>query len=257
MRVADYDSISSSGYGVRYRRRKYQGIEAALVSFIAGARPSGLLEVGAGTGHWLNFLADHGCRAIGLDLSATMLAAARQGVPASPLVQGQAELLPFRDDSFDRVVCVNALHHFADKTRFLRDVRRVLGPSGGFMCVGLDPHTGRDRWWVYDYFPETRVLDQERYPSGDGLRAEMAGAGFAGRETREVEHIVDTMSVESARTRGYLDRSFTSQFTILTDEEFGRGMQRIAKATDAAFAVGTTVQLRSDLHLYATIGWAV
>lgn len=122
------------------------------------------------------------------------------------------------------------------------------------MSIGLDPHTGRDRWWLYEYFPETIDLDRQRYPSVATLRAEMARAGFTRCETREVEHIVSTVSAESARTNGHLDRSFTSQFTILTDEEFGRGLQRIADAVNT-MSCGATLLLKSDLHLHATIGW--
>ncbi len=75
MRVADYDSISSSDYDVRYRDYEHQGIETALVLFLGGPSSSGVLEVGAGTGHWLVLLDGH--RVVGLDLSRAMLARAK------------------------------------------------------------------------------------------------------------------------------------------------------------------------------------
>ena len=124
------------------------------------------------------------------------------------------------------------------------------------MSIGLDPHSGRDRWWIYDYFPETIDLDQQRYPSVGGLGSEMARAGFSRCETREVEHIVAKMSVDSARAKGKFDRSFTSQFTILTDEEFGRGLKRIIDADEATSSGSPALLLQSDLRLYATTGWA-
>jgi len=134
-------------------------------------------------------------------------------VPDSLLVQAAAGTLPFADGAFDRVICVNALHHFVNKAQFLKEARRVLRPAGGIISIGLDPHSGRDRWWIYDYFSQTIDLDRQRYPSVATIRAQMAKAGFGRCETREVEHIVGAISVESARATGHLDRSF-KQFTI-------------------------------------------
>lgn len=254
MRVADYDSISAGSYDVRYREYEHQGIEGALTSFLGGPGRSGTLEVGAGTGHWLQFLDGH--RMVGLDLSCTMLARARQRLPDAPLVQADALSLPFADGSFDRVICVNAFHHFADKPRFLNEARRVLRAAGGFLSIGLDPHTGRDSWWIYECFHETIALDKQRFWSVGSLRSEMARTGFGRCETREVEHIVAKMSAASAQAKGHFDRGFTSQFTILTDEEFKRGLGRIADAVKATSDGSTALMLQSDLRLYATTGWA-
>jgi SAM-dependent methyltransferase len=254
MRVADYDSISAGGYDVRYREYEHHGIEGALVSFLGAPGRSRALEVGAGTGHWVQFLSEY--RVVGLDISDSMLARAQGQPHKAPLVQADALALPFADGSFDRLVCVNAFHHFGNKHRFLGEARRVLRPAGGFVSIGLDPHSGRDSWWIYDYFPETIDLDQQRYLSVGALRSEMARTGFARCETREVEHIVAKMSVDSARAKGHFDRSFTSQFTILTDEEFRRGLKRILDADGTTSDRSTALLLQSDLRLYATTGWA-
>ena len=49
-----------------------------------------------------------------------------------------------------------------------------------------------------------------------------------------------------------IDKTFTSQLTVLTDDEFGAGVQRIREADAAA---GGELQLLADFHLFATIGW--
>jgi hypothetical protein len=36
---------------------------------------------------------------------------------------------------------------------FLDEARRVLRSGGRLMTIGLDPHLGIDRWYIYDYFP--------------------------------------------------------------------------------------------------------
>jgi hypothetical protein len=51
---------------------------------------------------------------------------------------------------------------------------------------------------------------------------------------------------------GVVTPTFTSQLTVLSEEEFARGVERIREADAAA---GGTLQLVADFKLYATIGW--
>ncbi|MBI3249162.1 MAG: class I SAM-dependent methyltransferase [Deltaproteobacteria bacterium] len=253
-RTTDYDSISSE-YDRRYRGQEYAETEQALAAFIGEGHNIDVLEVGCGTGHWLKVLAGRSGFLAGFDLSANMLQRAHELVPEAPLVRGRAETLPYRAQSFDRVFCINAFHHFTDKPAFLAEAYRVLRPGGGLMSVGLDPHAGLDRWWVYDYFHETLDLDTQRYPSAATLRADMAGAGFSRCETSVAEHFVTQMPAHAARERGLLDRSYTSQLTILSTQEHQAGLDRIAQAMAAEQAQGAVLMLLADLRLYATVGW--
>ncbi|MEX0787036.1 MAG: class I SAM-dependent methyltransferase, partial [Dehalococcoidia bacterium] len=47
-----------------------------------------------------------------------------------PLVLATAESLPFRDGTFDRIVCQGSLDHFARPRAFMRELARVLKPDG-------------------------------------------------------------------------------------------------------------------------------
>jgi SAM-dependent methyltransferase len=181
-----------------------------------------------------------------------MLDRARRAAPAARLVQARAEELPWRDAAFDRIFCINALHHFADRTRFFAEARRVLEPGGGLLTIGKDPYADRDEWWVYDYFEETRAIDRERFARVRTLRGEMALAGFAWTESMEADHIELVQPAADALANGAVDASFTSQLTVLSDEEFRRGAERLRQANEA---VGGGLQLVADFRLYATIAW--
>ena len=55
-----------------------------------------------------------------------------------------------------------------------------------------------------------------------------------------------------AIANGIVDPSFTSQLTVLSEDEYQRGVKRMREANDAA---GGELQLVADFRLYATIGW--
>ncbi len=252
-RVADYDCIADR-YDRRYDLYRYEGVRDALLTFLAPGTPA-VLEVGCGTGHWLREVAGRATLVAGVDRSARMLERARAAAPAARIVQAAAEQLPWRDESFDRVFCVNALHHFADRQSFFVEARRILKPGGGLMTVGKDPHAARDEWWVYDYFEETRAIDLERFAPVRTLRGELTLAGFAWTESFEADRIEVVRSAADAFADGVIDRAFTSQLTVLSDAEFTRGIDRIRSAEAERAAAGGRLDLVADFHLYATVGW--
>jgi ubiquinone/menaquinone biosynthesis C-methylase UbiE len=98
------------------------------------------LEIGCGTGIFLEKVAPSGARLVGLDLSEDLLAKARARVAAAPNVvlhRGNAEHLPYVDASFDAVYGSSVLHHL-DLDRALREVLRVLRPGG--RCAFTEPN---------------------------------------------------------------------------------------------------------------------
>jgi ubiquinone/menaquinone biosynthesis C-methylase UbiE len=85
-----------------------------------------VLDVAAGTGHVARRLAPNVHVVVALDATRAMLEQGRAQAPPNVLfVQGDAERLPFLDDSFDVVVTRFAVHHFEDPVIQLAEVRRV------------------------------------------------------------------------------------------------------------------------------------
>jgi ubiquinone/menaquinone biosynthesis C-methylase UbiE len=250
-RHADYDQIART-YDTRYERNSYLGVEHALRGFVGGQPRLQILEVGCGTGHWLEFLQAAPIHLTGLDFSAGMLAQAHMRLPGIALIQGTAERLPWRAESFDRVFCINAFHHFPDKATFLAEARCILRPGGMILIVGLDPHSGIDHWYVYDYFKESVEIDKKRYPAASALRQWMRDVGFRDCTTQEVEHWTYRLPAQEILKQGRLDKTATSQLSVLTDAEYRRGMERIRADIERAEAKGGTLFLTGDLRLYGT-----
>jgi ubiquinone/menaquinone biosynthesis C-methylase UbiE len=99
-----------------------------------------VLDVGCGTGDLLRLLAPivSPGTAVGVDLSETMIAEARQrsaeNVDNLSFRMGSVLELPFPAGSFDRILATQLLLHVPDSCRALAEMKRVLSPSG-VICV--------------------------------------------------------------------------------------------------------------------------
>ncbi len=96
-----------------------------------------VLEVSCGHGGGASYLVRtfHPASYTGLDLNQDGIAFCRKthNLPGLDFVDGNAENLPFADQSFDVVINVEASSHYPHFPRFLTEVARVLGPGGHFL----------------------------------------------------------------------------------------------------------------------------
>jgi SAM-dependent methyltransferase len=114
-------------------RRRYAPWMAEVLDF-RGSGGFDVLDVGCGQGIDLANNALAGARVTGIDLTARHVELARSHLTALGLtgivVEGDAEDLPFANESFDRVTSNGVLHHTPDIGRALREIHRVLRRGG-------------------------------------------------------------------------------------------------------------------------------
>ncbi|MBI5576702.1 MAG: methyltransferase domain-containing protein [Deltaproteobacteria bacterium] len=106
-----------------------------LISRLAFAPSHIVLDVATGGGHTAVTIAPVVRRMIASDLTPEMLREARilaaeRGCGNMDFMSADAELLPFRSESFDRVVCRIAPHHFPDVREALSEIVRVTKTGG-------------------------------------------------------------------------------------------------------------------------------
>jgi ubiquinone/menaquinone biosynthesis C-methylase UbiE len=70
----------------------------------------------------------------------------RHQLPGLDFVHGDAENLPFPDESFDAVINVEASHIYPHFERFLGEVKRVLRPGGHFLYADFRNRDGFGAW---------------------------------------------------------------------------------------------------------------
>jgi ubiquinone/menaquinone biosynthesis C-methylase UbiE len=159
-----------------------QSILTAYRSRVVSAAAGRVLEVGIGSGLNLPFYDESVKYVIGLDPSHRLLAmarwAARRAATRLQLVDGSAETVPLEDHSVDTVVTTWTLCSIPDAGRALREMRRVLDPSGRLLFVehGRAPEQAV-RWW------QDRLTPMWKYLAGGchlnrAIRDLIENAGF-------------------------------------------------------------------------------
>jgi ubiquinone/menaquinone biosynthesis C-methylase UbiE len=112
----------------------FESVEQAVRGAAARERPGRILDLGSGLGYQAAFFGARGWESWALEPSTTMLTYARGELAKAgatvTLVRGIAEALPFKDGSFDRVICQGSLDHFADPHASVFEMARVLDGEG-------------------------------------------------------------------------------------------------------------------------------
>jgi len=109
------------------------GVEltARALEFCSFPDSARLLDVGCGSGASVEYLRDHHhLNAAGVDMSSRLLRDGKSRVASLPLVLGNAERLPFGDESLDGILCECVLSLLPDAECALTEFCRILRPGG-------------------------------------------------------------------------------------------------------------------------------
>lgn len=100
-------------------------------------------DLGCGTGNIAELLAPNVKQVVAVDQSGPMLEAAKkrlEGIGNVRFVAGPIEALPLENASVDAAVCALVLHHVADPLEAMREMRRILRPSGRALIIDMFAH---------------------------------------------------------------------------------------------------------------------
>jgi len=126
----DYDNHYDASNGRDYYSHICDGVISAL------PQDGRLLDIGCGTGLFMQRYLKTGREAIGIDISRGMIRRARTR-SVSDVALGNAEVLPFGDQTFDSVSSLLAFSYFQNPESMLDEAFRVLKPGGSLSICTL------------------------------------------------------------------------------------------------------------------------
>lgn len=128
--------------------------EATARSLIGLLELGDVLDIAAGDGVLADLIADHARSVTCIDISPTVLNAARnrlQQYPAIRFLQADMHALPLQDQRFDHVFAMHALPYTEQPERVLTEAARVLKPGGRLILAALAPHQHEAVCSAYDH----------------------------------------------------------------------------------------------------------
>jgi SAM-dependent methyltransferase len=181
-----------------------------LIARLSLSQTARVLDVACGSGGpSLRLVRATGCDIVGIDIHEQGIAnateaAAREGLAERARFErcDASERLPFPDETFDAVVCIDAINHLPDRPRVVKEWRRVLKPGGRIAFTDPITVTGplsneetaiRSSLGFFLFVPpgyDERVIEEAGLDlliceDSTENTAEIAGRWFAARSARE------------------------------------------------------------------------
>lgn len=147
-----------------------------------------VIEVGAGTGNFLNLFEGVAGRLIALDLTETMLRTAQKEFPTMALVVGDGARLPFASRSIDLVSCAQMLHHVPEPLPLIKEMARVCATDGHVLIVD---QAATERYEEIAFMNQLEVIRDPSHAMSRPPSALKILVGAAGLEIVD-ERIVDS-----------------------------------------------------------------
>lgn len=153
----------------------------AMLELIGEVRGKTVLEIGCGDGALAVLLAEHGAKVSAIDMSETMIQAARRRAKERNVdVDFQvaaAERIPFEAEQFDIVIAMTILCFVKNASPVFQEIARVLRPGGRFVIGELGRWSSwalqrRIRAWLGSQLWRRAIF---RTPGGLRRLAEAAG----------------------------------------------------------------------------------
>jgi SAM-dependent methyltransferase len=135
-----------------------------------------VLDLGCGSGEFLDRAAAQGAEVTGIDAAQAMVVLARRRLPGADVRVGPIEQLPWPDGAFDVVTACNAVQYAADRGAALAEAARVARP-GGLVAVTA---------WAADERCEVEAVSiaLEELAAGGPVAREARLGGPVAREVR-------------------------------------------------------------------------
>lgn len=194
---------------------------------------SSIMDLGCGTGIIsLSLLRSTHANLIGFDLSNEMLSIAKKKDESKEIIwhRGDAQALPFQDNSFDLILMSLAFHQIRDKPKVLRDCFCLLRPRGSLLIRTIS-HKQLKMSIINKFFPPALEIDLKRFPDIDALKTESLQLGFKDVKDYDLgefpEESVSGKKVPPKEMIIKVEKKYVSTLNLIPTDEFNSGLKKL------------------------------
>jgi ubiquinone/menaquinone biosynthesis C-methylase UbiE len=160
-----YDQFSEDWEGEINNLETQKRLEIVFGKLFKGIDLRGrrFLEVGCGLGYFSGEASRLGAKVTGVDIGRRLVEKCRKRVPTGKFIVASASELPFKNGSFDIVLCTEVIEHVENQSKVLTEIFRVL-KRGGYLAIttpnklfkpifslltflGIRPYRGIEKWF--------------------------------------------------------------------------------------------------------------
>lgn len=118
----------------RIRDKEFQTVFSNLDFNALPSKKTIAMDIGVGGGRYIMYLVNRDIRAVGIDTGINPLKYASKRIDAR-FIRASVTDLPFKEETFDLIICIELLHHFSDAVleRVLTQISRVTKAEGIFV----------------------------------------------------------------------------------------------------------------------------
>jgi len=170
---------AAQNWEIEHRQEKEKDKMSRLIPHFTVNAGDRVLDAGCGTGRLIPFLkksAGSSGRVVEMDFAKKMLDIARRKHRHSEIffIQSDARYTPFKENSFDVVICFALLPHVPDKQMTLREFKRILKPNKSLIVA----HT-MSREELNKYHNKVKgPVTQDLLPDQKEMEVLFSNAGF-------------------------------------------------------------------------------
>jgi len=149
----NYYNKISKGYNGLYKEEQLKKL-SIVKDNIELNKHDALLDVGCGTG----LSSEFGCEVVGVDTSFKLLKLNKN----KNKILSNAEDLPFKDNIFDIVVSITALHNFGDIAGSLKEMKRVGKGKFVFSLLKMSKKFNEIEELIEKYFKIGKIVEENK-----------------------------------------------------------------------------------------------
>lgn len=186
-----------------------------------------LLDFGCGTGNYLKqFFKNYKMKVYGIEPSDSMRKIAQNKVYTKNIHKGNHKYLPFEDEKFNKIYCIDVIHHIRSLDLFFQNLLRVAAPNAKF-CICTESFSQlKEKYWI-KYFPNILTIDFCRFHLIEDIVKIGEQNGWTYYKTLSIENKI--VAPISSHFMECVYKKTLSVFQFISNEEYEEGLYLMKK----------------------------